>query len=81
MDKLRQRGKESHVYKPYQLLGLELSQILGDPKHKALYIKMAKEGDAGRLRGIAKDVADRKDVKNKGAYFMRVVMGEMKKRK
>lgn len=80
LKKLRERGKESHVYSAYQMLGLEISQILGDEKHKALYIRMAKEGDAGRLRSIAKDVADRKDVKNKGAYFMRVVMDEMKKK-
>ena len=40
---LKRRGKESHVYKKYQLIGLEISQILGDEKHKALYIKLAKE--------------------------------------
>jgi hypothetical protein len=71
--KLRQRGKESHVYKSYQLLGLEIAKILGDEKHKALYIKLAKEMDASRLLGVAKDVADRAGIKNKGAYFMRII--------
>jgi hypothetical protein len=63
LKKLRQRGKDSHVYRKYQLLGLEIAQILGDEKHKALYIKLAKE---------------RKNVKNKGAYFMRVITDEKK---
>jgi hypothetical protein len=79
MKKLRQRGKESHVYRKYQLLGLEISQVLSDEKHKALYIKLAKEGNADRLLGVAKDVAERKGIKNKGAYFMRVITEEGKK--
>ena len=70
MAELKRRGKESHVYKKYQLVGLEISQILGDEKHKALYIKLAKEQDADTLMRLAKDVADRKNIKNKGAYFM-----------
>jgi hypothetical protein len=78
LEKLRQRGKDSHVYRKYQLLGLEIAQILGDEKHKALYIKLAKEGNAERLLGVAKDVAERKNVKNKGAYFMRVITDEKK---
>jgi hypothetical protein len=67
---LKRRGKESHVYKKYQLLGLEISQILADEKHKALYIKLAKEQDAETLMRLAKDIAERTNVKNKGAYFM-----------
>jgi hypothetical protein len=70
MDELKRRGKESHVYKKYQLIGLEISQILGDEKHKALYIKLAKEQDADTLMRLAKDIAERKNVNNKGAYFM-----------
>lgn len=70
IDKLKTRGKESHVYRKYQLLGLEISQILQDEKHKALYIKLAKERGGERLLVMAKDVADRKNIKNKGAYFM-----------
>jgi hypothetical protein len=70
MAELKRRGKESHVYKKYQLIGLEISQILGDEKHKALYIKLAKEQEADTLMRLAKDVADRSNIKNKGAYFM-----------
>lgn len=70
LKELERRGKESHVYRKYQLLGLEISQILQDEKHKALYIKLAKEMDGDRLMGLAKEVADRQNIKNKGAYFM-----------
>ncbi len=70
VEELKRRGKESHIYKKYQLLGLEISKILADEKHKALYIKLAKEQDAETLMRLAKDIAERGNVKNKGAYFM-----------
>jgi hypothetical protein len=67
---LKRRGKESHVYRKYQLIGLEISQILADEKHKALYIKLAKDHDSEQLMRLAKDVGERNNVNNKGAYFM-----------
>jgi hypothetical protein len=67
---LRQRAKESHVYRKYQLTGLTIAETLGDKKHTSLYIKLAKENGGEKLLRLAKDVADRKGVKNKGAYFM-----------
>jgi len=73
---LKRRAKESHVYRNYQLTGLEIADILHDRSHKSLYIKLAKEGNARRLLAAAKDVAERKDVKNPGAYFMKVVMAK-----
>ena len=76
---LKRRGKESHVYKKYQLIGLEISQILTDEKHKALYIKLAKEQDADMLMRLAKDVAERANIKNRGAYFMSLVKGTARK--
>jgi|SRR3989344_2167736 len=72
LDTLRERAKTSHVYRKYQLIGLLISQILEDEKHKALYIKLAKEHDEERLLALAKDIAERKNIQNKGAYFMRV---------
>lgn len=68
--KLKQRAKESHVYRKYQLFGLEISQILKDEKHKSLYIKLAKERGAERLLRLAKEIAEKQNVKNRGAYFM-----------
>ncbi len=76
MDELARRGKESHVYRKYQLIGLEISEILRDERHKALYIKLAKEGGADRMLALAKDVATRDEVKNKGAYFMAILKQE-----
>lgn len=79
MDELRKRGKESHVYRKYQLFGLEISQILGDEKHKALYIKLAKEGAPDELMTLAKRIAENREVKNRGAYFMKIVTENKKK--
>ena len=73
LDKLKQRGKDSHVYRKYQLLGLEIAHILEDEKHKALYIKLAKVHGGDKLMQLAKEVADRKNVRNKGAYFMKLL--------
>jgi hypothetical protein len=67
---LKERGKTSRVYKDYQLLGLEIAGLLGDEKHKALYIKLAKEEDPQKLRQLAGSIAENSNVKNKGAYFM-----------
>jgi len=67
---LRKRSKESHVYRKYQLTGLMIAEALGDEKHKSLYIKLAKEKKGEKLLRLAKDIAARKGVKNKGAYFM-----------
>lgn len=74
---LKQRGKDSHVYRKYQLFGLEIAQILQDEKHKSLYIKLAKERGGDMMMRIAKDVAERKNIKNKGAYFMKVIASEL----
>ena len=67
------RAKKSHVYRKYQMTGLMLAEILADNAHKALYIKLAKEHDGERLIRLARDVAEKRDVKNKGAYFMRML--------
>ena len=76
---LKQRGKDSHIYRKYQLLGLEIAQVLQDEKHKSLYIKLAKEHGADKMMRIAKEVAERRGIKNKGAYFMRVLATELAK--
>ncbi len=73
LEKLRERGKKGHVYREFQDTGLMVADILGDRKHKALYIKLAKEHDKQELLTLAKRVAENKNVKNRGAYFMRVL--------
>jgi hypothetical protein len=70
LKELKKRAKKSRVYKKYQLDGLEIAQLLKDEKHKSLYIKLAKEMNGQKLRRLAKEIAEEKNIKNKGAYFM-----------
>lgn len=55
------------------MVGLEITELLRDEKHKSLYIKLAKEHNSDELLRIAKDVNDRKNIENRGAYFMKVI--------
>ena len=64
----------------HQSTGLMLAEILDDETHKSLYMKLAKENDVEMLMQLAKDVASRKNVKKKGAYFMKLFT-EIKKSK
>lgn len=79
MEILRERSKKSHVYQKHQMVGLMLSGILRDEKHKALYIKLAKEHDHEKLLDVARSVADKLNIKNKGAYFMSVIFSKKSK--
>lgn len=73
MATLRERGKKSKVYAKFQDVGLTVTELLEDPKHKALYIKLAKQHDADKLLNLAKRIAGMKNIKNRGAYFMKVL--------
>ncbi len=73
---LRERASKSRIYRKYQLTGITLASILNDEEHKALYIKLAKQHDADKLLTLAKRIADKKNIKNKGAYFMRVFFSD-----
>jgi len=76
LDKMKTRRRtSSRVSRSYQLLGLEIADILGDRRHKALYIKLAKEKNPIELLRLAKEVEDKKNVKNIGAYFMSILTG------
>jgi len=70
---LKKRAKESRVYRNYQLVGLEIADILKDRPHKALYIKLAKNGNAESLLRLAKEVGERRGIKKPGAYFMKLL--------
>jgi len=73
LELIKERRKKSRVYKKYQSTGLALAEILSDPEHKSLYIRLAKTQNGDKLLSIAKDVSDREHVRNKGAYFMRLL--------
>ena len=73
---IKERAEKSKIYKKYQLIGLVIAQLLNDEKHKSLYIKLAKEQNADVLLSIAKDVSERKQIENKGGYFMKILSKE-----
>lgn len=68
--KLRERAKGSRAYRKYQVLGLEIAEVLRDEQHKGLYIKLCKTHQPERLLALAKDIAANKRITRKGAYFM-----------
>ncbi|MDD5430770.1 MAG: hypothetical protein PHP03_00900 [Candidatus Pacebacteria bacterium] len=76
---LEERGKQSKVYKSYQATGLMLAEILNDNSHKALYIKLSKIHNSQFLIGLARKIAEKKDIRNRGAYFMKVLKEEKNK--
>ena len=76
MAEMKRRAKESRVYQKHQSVGLALAEILNDSKHKALYIRLAKNISEQKLIPLAKSVAERKNIKNPGAYFMRLLYKE-----
>lgn len=75
-DLLRERKKESRVYKSFQATALEISELLEDSQHMALYMKLAKRYDSHELLRIAKTVAEKKEIENKGGYFMTVLKNQ-----
>lgn len=78
--KLQERSKKSRVYRPHQLTGLELAEILEDSSHKSLYMKLSKVYDNHELLCLAKNLAERQNIENKGAYFMKILKaGDIKK--
>jgi len=58
-----------------------LARILNDEKHKSLYIKLAKEYNGEKLVNLARRVAEKKNIKNRGAYFMKILTKELGKGK
>lgn len=69
--------RNKFVTREYQDYGYRLSMELSDPKHKSLYIKMAKEMDRSVLEQAKRFVID-SNADNKGALFM-WKLKEMKK--
>ncbi|KKW34516.1 MAG: hypothetical protein UY81_C0072G0002 [Candidatus Giovannonibacteria bacterium GW2011_GWA2_53_7] len=73
LETLRKRTTKSRAYKRHQQVGAELAELLRDPKHTALYIKLAMQYDERELRAAAKRAAEDPNVRNPGAYFMRLL--------
>lgn len=69
----RSEKNKNRVSQHFQSTGLAIAEILEDSSHKALYIKLAKQYDEITLTSLAKRIAENKQIKNRGAYFMRLL--------
>ena len=61
--------RNKFVTREYQDYGYRLAMELGDPKHKSLYIRLAKETKRAILEQCRSYVID-SNAENKGALFM-----------
>lgn len=62
--------EDKYISHEFQQYGYDLAVELQDLKHKALYIKMAKEESRGLLEAARSYVKDAFEVENKGKLFM-----------
>ena len=62
--------EDKYISQGFQQYGYDLAVELGDMKHKALYIKMAKEMPRGMLEDARSFVKDAANAKSKGRLFM-----------
>ncbi|OGY60208.1 MAG: hypothetical protein A3F24_00525 [Candidatus Colwellbacteria bacterium RIFCSPHIGHO2_12_FULL_44_17] len=77
---LNRRAKESRVYSQHQFVGVTLAEMLDDKAHTSLYIRLAKNHNQELLLHLARTVSGNKEVRNKGAYFMRLLQESRKDR-
>lgn len=70
--------KKKYISKEFQDYGFRLAEMLNDLKHKALYMKLAKETPRHMLEEAASFVKNANDVKNPGSLFM-WKLGQLKK--
>jgi hypothetical protein len=69
IDENKSPERNKYVSREYQDYGYRLAMELSDEKHKALYIKLAKEADRAILEQARRFVID-SNADNKGALFM-----------
>lgn len=62
--------EDKYISREFQKYGYELAEELNDLKHKALYIKLAKELPRAMLEQARNFVKDAKSVKNPARLFM-----------
>ncbi|HUS60355.1 MAG TPA: hypothetical protein VMX76_03180 [Nevskiaceae bacterium] len=62
--------KKKYITREFQDYGYRLAEELGDLKHKALYIKLAKELPRKLLEEARTFVKDASNIKNPGKLFM-----------
>jgi hypothetical protein len=62
--------EDKYISREFQQYGYDLAEELGDMKHKALYIKLAKENPRGLLESARSFVKDAYNARSKGRLFM-----------
>lgn len=70
LDKYKAVPDEKYISREFQQYGIELAEALGDQKHKALYIKLAKTTPRGLLEAAKNFVSDANNARSKGRLFM-----------
>lgn len=73
--------EKKYISREFQDYGYRLAEELGDLKHKALYIKLAKELPRAMLEEVRNFVKDAKNVKNPAKLFMWKLQELRKKKK
>ena len=63
-------AEDKYISREFQQYGYELAIELNDEKHKALYIKLAKENPRGAMEAARSFVKDAPNVRSKGRLFM-----------
>lgn len=61
---------DKYISREFQKYGYDLAEELGDLKHKALYIKLAKTTPRHLIEAARRFVSDAETARNKGALFM-----------
>lgn len=61
---------DHHNKHEFQAYGNRLAEELGDPRHRALYIKLAKEEDRALLEQAREFVLGAENAETKGRLFM-----------
>ncbi len=69
LEERKKKGKNLYVTREYQDFGYRLAMELGDPAHKSLYIRLAKNEDRKLLERARAFVID-SGARSKGALFM-----------
>lgn len=62
--------EDKYITREFQQYGYELAEELGDLKHKALYIKLAKDTPRGLIESARSFVKDAPNARSKGRLFM-----------
>lgn len=70
LGKYKVEEEDKYISREFQQYGYDLAIELNDEKHKALYIKLAKENSRGHLEAARNFVKDAPNVKSPGRLFM-----------